>query len=341
MPDPTALPTGSSGKLTPAQRARLGLDAFGDDQLPTPEPAPGAQPAAAPDENATTFDFAAMDPAVAQDPPQTPHLKPAQDAPRLAPVNSNRPTAAVRPATAAAQSREREQRDPGSKAESRLRSEATTVKDRDGMPEVERDRSLLGYGAAWTIFCIVVAIVVSAANITSNPDMGPTPGAFVPAVISIILGWMVVAIGYRVKAWGWLMIIPAVVLLLGPFVYTNWKIGQTETTARALLSSQGAKAEIDIDATSILSSTVNTDAGCFAMIKDRSSGDLRVDVVTYAPATAQQQATMALSPRFARRVPAGGTRVAGRTFSMAGGKLPVVVVDQSAPPIDCAKTTGP
>jgi hypothetical protein len=344
-PDPSALPTGSSGKLTPAQRARLGLDAYGDDQ-PAAGPPQQQQPPGQPpqQESSSTFDFAAMEPPAAAAPepePATPHLAPVQDPPRLAPVQSSRPASALRPATPAGRAKAQDAEESAEDAETLRKREKLSVKDRDGIPEVEKNRTLLGYGVGWSAFCIVVAAIVSAANVTSNPGMGPTPGAFVPAMISIVLGWIVVAIGFRFKAWGYLMIVPAVVLVLGPFVYTNWKINQTKEQTRALLSTEGAKAEIDIDQSSILSSTVNTDAGCFALLKERGSGDLRVDVVTYAPATAQQQATMALAPRFARRVAPGGDRVTQRSFTLAGGKLPVVAIEQELPPIDCAQSTSP
>jgi hypothetical protein len=338
-PEPS-LPTGSTGELSPAQRARLGLDVYGENrpQAPaTPEPTnqgpstlpvPPSEPTISPPASQTTsdFDFAAMD-------PPAPRLAPVNNEPRLAPAEAPR----LQPATAAAQRRQREEEEEKVQRNRRgTRGEEMTVGERDGMPEVERDRSILGYGVAWTAFCLVFAAVVSAVNIGADANLGPTPGAFVPAMISIVLGWIVVAIGYRMTQWGWLMIVPAVVLVLGPFVYTNWRIGQLETETRAYLSSQGGSAAIDVDGGSVLTSTINTDAGCFALVRTRSSGDVRVDVVTAQPATAQQQASMAMAPRFARRVPPGGDRTTQRTFTMAGGKLPVVVVAQSAPPIDCA-----
>lgn len=312
-PQEPALPTGSSGELSPAQRARLGLDSFGAQPA-----APAGQPPAAPSG-------------------PEPALAPVQELPRLAPVG---PAGRVPDAETAA-GRARQQaaaQEPATPQ--RRREEELSVSERDGIAQMERDRSVFGYGVAWTFFCIVVAAVISIANVTSNPDMGPSPGAFAPAMISIVIGWVVVAVGHSMKAWGWLMIVPAVVLILGPFVYTNWRIEQIRGEARGFLSKAGSAAAIDIDSSSILSSTVNTGQGCFALYKQRAGGDTRIDVVTYLPTTAQQQATFALAPRFARRVAPGGTRVTQRSFTMVGGRLPVVPVELATAPIDCASSTG-
>lgn len=336
-PEPS-LPTGSTGELSPAQRARLGLDVYGDDrpaqppaapvdQAPTALPVPDSEPTISPPASQTTsdFDFAAMD-------PPAPRLAPVRSEPRLAPADPSR----LAPATAAAKRQQREEEQAAHANRRGTRGEEMTVGERDGIPEVERDRSILGYGVAWTVFCLLFAAVISTINISADENLGPTPGAFVPAMISIVLGWIVVAAGYRMRQWGWLMIVPAVVLVLGPFVYTNWRISQLETETRAYLSSAASTATIDIDGGNILSSTVNTDEGCFALARTRSSGDVRIDVVTTQPATAQQQASMAMAPRYARRVAPGGDRASQRSFTMSGGKLPVVVLAQSAPPIDCA-----
>lgn len=329
-----SLPTGSSGKLTPAQRARLGLDIYGDDQ-PAQRPAaptPAEQPA-------SDFGFVQMDPRTqAQPAASEPKLAPVQDAPKLAPVRqvNGRVTRDDGPLAPRPDPPDNANAEAGSRGKQREQS----VSDRDGIPEVERDRSILGYGVGWTVFCLLVAVVVSGANVSADAD-GINPSAFVPALVSIALGWIVVAIGYRVRAWGWFMIVPAVVLVLGPFVFTSWQVGKVESSARAFLSPAGASAVIDIDSASILSSTINTAQGCFAMLKDRSNGDVRVDVVTYVPQTAQQQAAMALAPRYARRVQAGGARVAQRSFTLPGGNPPPVVIVQTAPPIDCANSTGP
>lgn len=337
----TALPTPSNGKLTPAQRARLGLDSFGDQPAPQPAGTNGNGSAAASANGADStseFDFAGMDPRLAAAPGPEPQLAPVQAAPKLAPVGTGKPNnPAVTPAGQARQAQAEASADAGS----RRKEQPLTVSERDGIPQMERDRTVLGYGVAWTFFCLFVAAVVSAASLTADANMGPTPSAFVPAMISIVLGWIVVAIGHKSKAWGWFMIVPAVVLVLGPFVYASWHVGKVESEARALLSSAGAQTTIDIDQSSILSGTVNIPGGCFALFQDRSSGDIRVDVVTYAPATAQQQATLALAPRFARRVSAGGDKVYQRSFNMAGGNPPVNAIEQTAPPIDCEGAGAP
>jgi hypothetical protein len=131
------------------------------------------------------------------------------------------------------------------------------------------------------------------------------------------------------------------VLVLGPFFYTSWRLSEIEGQARDYLSSGAAKAGVDIDQSAIVSETINTSQGCFAFTKIRGRGDVTIDVVTYAPTTAQQQATMALSPRFARRVEPGGTRGTQRTFLLEKGTLPVVVRPRATPPIDCANAVTP
>lgn len=338
--DQLGLPTGSSGKLTPAQRARLGLDIYGDDAQQPAQADPPLSPAgAAPSSSeASEFGFSEMGPGESQAAEPAPRLAPVQDTPKLAPVRDVSAKVRVEPATAAGKAAAQES---SSDAGSRRKKDELSVSERDGIPDVERDRTVLGYGVGWTFFCLFVAAVISASNLTANPDMGPTPSAFVPAVISIVLGWIVVAIGHRMKAWGWLMIVPAVVLVLGPFVYSSWQVGKLESSARAYLSPAGQSSSIDIDSATILSGTVNTKQGCFAMLKDRASGDVRIDVVSYLPATAQQQATMAMAPRYARRVPPGGAKATQRTFTLPGGKMPAVAVVQSAPPIDCASASTP
>lgn len=343
-----ALPTNSSGELTPAQRARLGLDIYGDDPPPAPTPisngngnghAPqngnGAVPAPPQAPAPTEFGFTEIDP----------YEEPPAPEPTLAPA-APAPTPKLAPATPAAVRVHRNMTDAmddasSDDAGSSPRREKQTVAERDGIAQMERDRKVLSYGASWTAFCIFVTAAFSFLNVVQGSESGVSPGTFAPAMISIVLGWVVVFVGRNMKNWGWLMLAPAVVLVLGPFFYTSWRIGQLDTVTRAYLSSTAAKAEIDTDAKSVVSETINTSQGCFALTKDRDSGDVRVDVVSYAPATAQQQATMALAPRYARRVPPGGARVANRSFTLAGGTLPVVAATALAPPIDCAQAGAP
>ncbi|MFT4049294.1 MAG: hypothetical protein QM648_05575 [Solirubrobacterales bacterium] len=339
-PAAPGLPVGSTGELTPAQRARLGLDVYGDDPAPAPTPlSPPVQNGSAAQPAATDFGFAEMDPFAAQQQPQ-----PATPEPRLAPVSD---TPKLAPASPAAQPRRvepesEEARDPAAEREARRRAEARTVSERDGIAVMENDRSVFGYGVAWTLFCIIVTAIVSLSNATANPDLGPTPGMFLPAMISIGLGWIVVLLGRSVRSWRLLMIIPAVVLVLGPFYYTSWRVDQLEEAARDYLSAAGADTQIDTDASSILSGTINTSEGCFALTKDRTSGTVRVDVVSYAPLTEQQQANFALAPRYARRVPAGGTTAVARSFTLKSGKLPVQAIQISEATIDCAgPSSGP
>lgn len=328
------LQAGSSGELTPAQRARLGLDSFG--AAPSAPATPPARPAESGD--TSTFEFTAMDPpAAAQQPAASPRLAPVNDTPAFAPAQPS----ALRPATPAAATREAERaREAEAQAAARKRSQLT-VSERDGIPEVERDRSTLGYGVGWTALAIIFTAVISISNISSNPDEGATLGTFVPAMVSIVLAWIIVAIGHRWKSWGWLMIIPAVVLVIGPFFYTSWRVTELENSTRDFLAPSASSVPIDIDASSIISGTVETKNGCYALLQTRDTKDVRVDVVTYLPATAQQHASMALAPRYARRVAAGGPRVAQRSFTFPGGELPINTLELGTAPLDCAAAPAP
>ncbi|MBJ7355529.1 MAG: hypothetical protein JHC98_11955 [Thermoleophilaceae bacterium] len=339
------LPVNSSGELTPAQRARLGLDVYGDPPAPTPisngngnkanaatpepQPAPSAQP--------SEFGFTEIDPFVEPEAPSAPEprLAPAASLPKLAPATP-----------AGTRVRQRTSLDDHDEADdnagSGQRKRKQTIDERDGTPQMDRDRKVLTYGVSWTFFCLFVSAAISFGNIFSSAGEGASPGTFVPALVSILIGWVIVFIARNMGPnWGWLMLIPAVVLVLGPFFYTSWRLGQTEAGARAYLSTTAAKSGIDIDQSTIVSETINTPQGCFAFTKIRESGDVTIDVVTYAPATAQQQATMALAPRFARRVEPGGSRANQRTFVLDKGTLPVVVETRISPPIDCAGASAP
>lgn len=346
------LPTNSSGELTPAQRARLGLDVYGDRSRAAPEaqddrdaaaptsglpaiptpPAPAARSA-----QPTQFGFTEIDPygAPAEQGSAGPRLEPAATIPSVAAVPPG--GAQVRQRTAAD-----DREDPDANAGLRSGTRKQSIDERDGIPQINRDRKVLTYGISWTFFCLFATAAISYANIFAGSGQGASPATFVPAMVSIVIGWVIVFVARNMGPnWGWLMLIPAVVLVIGPFFYTSWRLDQTVSDARAYLSSQAATAEVDIDASTIVSETVNTPQGCFAFTKLLSNSDVMIDVVTYAPATAQQQATMALSPRFARRVQPGGPRASQRTFSMDGGSLPVVVEERLTPPIDCANTSAP
>lgn len=335
----SALPINSTGELTPAQRARLGLDIYGDQPAPEPTPISNGNGSAEQQPESpepTEFGFTEMDPVAV----------PAAPEPKLAPVKAA-PGPKLAPATPAAvrlrTSRDDHEDEEGTgNAASGGKRKKQTVAERDGTAQMDRDRKVLTYGVAWTFFCIFVTAALSFMSVVQGSGGGPTPGTFAPAMISIVLGWVVVFIGRNMGSnWAWMMVVPAVVLVLGPFFYTSWRMGQIENTARTYMSSAAASANVDIDARSIVSETMNTKQGCFALTKDRETGDVRVDVASYAPATAQQQATMALAPRYARRVAPGGARQANRSFTLAKGQLPVVVATRVTAPIDCANAGSP
>jgi hypothetical protein len=335
-----SLPTNKNGKLSPAQRARLGLDIYGDDQPQpaAPEPAPingngnGNGASAAP----TEFGFSEIDPY------QGEVAEPEQPMPRLAPV-SNTPKLA--PATPAAVRIKRDAMvepddEPRSKAGSGTRRNQQTIAERDGIAAMERDRNVLSYGFGWMLFVLFATAAISFSNtFTQSSGHAPGPGPFIPGLISIALGWVIVFAARGMgKNWVWLMLIPAVVLVLGTFFYSSYWVKSVEQSGREYLSTVAVGAEVDVDQKSIVSQTVNNDQGCFALTKDRETNDVRIDVVTYAPSTAQQQATLAMAARYARRVQAGGAKATQRTFRLAKGQPPVVVEGLMTPPIDCEKS---
>lgn len=359
--DPThSLPTNSKGELTPAQRARLGLDVFGEDAqqpqaapepsgpapLPMPDVTPinGAMQAPTPLEPAqasvttsntapSEFGFSQIDP-YSRDPASAQQPEPVADdpTPRLAPVRAavsldNAQRNAAKRGRAVDDDAPRRKRDPAD----------------DGTPELIRDRNVLSYGVAWTFFAMLVTAAISfSSSMTRASGEAAGPGPLVPALISVALGWIIVfaarAIG---KNWGWLMILPAVVLLLGPFAYAKfWSTG-VEDSARAYLSPAGASSLIDVDSSSIVSETINTDRGCFAITRNRNNKDTEVAVVTYVAETARQQADYSLAPRYARRVPAGGAKSTQRVFTFKRGLGPAIVSEAPSAPLDCATSTAP
>jgi hypothetical protein len=295
------LPRNARGELTPAQRARLGLDfeSTGDDPVA---------------------------PFAAQTAEAAPALRPVEDRPRLAPAERT-----PRVNTDRADAREPSKRG----ATARRHGE-------DGFDHVVRDRNVLSYGVAWTAFALTITAIISFnSSISGDPTAGSGPGPLIPGLVSIVLGWVVVIAARAMgKGWRWLIVIPALVLLIGPFVYSSYWANSVADGARSYLSDTGAGAQVDIDATSIISETVNTSRGCFAINRARSSFDTEVQVVTYAPETARQQADYALAPRYAGRIGAGGERATSRVFSFKSGRAPAIVAVPASPPLDCQYSTS-
>ncbi len=343
-----SLPTNKEGKLSPAQRARLGLDVYGDDQPvqngnATNGSAPAAPPPSAPAEPRparpaepapSNFGFTEINPfEQSQEPEAAPRLDPAGDAPKLAPATP-----------AAVHVNRRKEEDGTDNSATRATTREIRHRDADDRPEgyeaIERDRNVFTYGVAWTIFTLMVTMAISFTNtFTQGSGQAPGPGPFIPALLSVLLGWVIVFAARGMgKNWVWLMAIPAAVLVIGPYLYSMWWIKSVEQSGRDYLSTAALSSQIDVDQKSIVSQTINTSQGCFALTRDRETGDTRIDVVTYAPSTAQQQATMAMAARYARRVQAGGAQSTQRAFTLAGGTAPVVVEELLTPPIDCERS---
>lgn len=397
------LPRNSSGELTPAQRARLGLDLEPTSDEPTaqsaaPAPeqappagqplqppsqpeAPRAQPqAAAPAPQAPPAAPAQQPPAAAPRPTPAPQQRPepppepvpaqqqqpgssfdframeqppepgeqfvestpqvASDEPRLAPV-SNQPKLAPARQKAAPSERAAVRRDKPEQQQKR-RPAPQRRETEDDFEHVQRDRNVLTYGIAWTAFAIVITGVIAfTGSMSGDPTASAGPGPLIPGLLSIALGWIVV-IAARAMGSGWwgLMILPAIVLLVGPYVYKNVWAGSVEDAARSYLSTNGSQVLIDVDATSVISATQNTDRGCFAINRTRSNYDTEVSVVTYIPETSRQQADYALAPRYAARIEAGGDRSTYRVFTFKGGRAPAIVTTPSAAPLDCENSVS-
>ncbi|MBI4897696.1 MAG: hypothetical protein HY827_04945 [Actinobacteria bacterium] len=376
------LPRNAKGELTPAQRARLGLDLDPSShdpaaqsaaqaleappagqplQPPSQQSAPRAQPpiAAVPEptgepagENfpaasgeiqqqpGSEFDFRAMELEPNAIEPDVPALQPVEnDAPRLAPVSKSEPRLAPARERTAPSERTTRNHAPDTSAK---RGGTSRRESEDGFEHVTRDRNVLSYGVAWTAFCVVITGVLSfTSNMSGDPTASAGPGPLIPGLLSIALGWIVV-IAARGLGNGWwsLMVLPAVVLIVGPYVYKNVWAGSVEDAARSYLSQAGAAIQIDVDATSVVSATKNTSRGCFAINRTRKNYDTEIAVVTFQPETSRQQADYSLAPRYAGRIETGGERSTYRVFTFRGGRAPAIVTTPAAPPLDCANSTS-
>lgn len=298
---------------------------------------PAAESAPAQQQPGSSFDFRAMEHPEVQS--AEPALKPASDEPKLAPVSSEPKLAPARQ-KAAPSERATVRRDRPAAQPTRKAASQNQPGEDDEFTHVKRDRNVLTYGVAWTAFCVVVTgIVAFTSSMSGDPTASAGPGPLIPGLLAIAMGWIVV-IAARAMGSGWwgLMIVPAIVLFVGPYVYKNVWAGSVEDAARSYLSTNGADILIDVDATSVISATKNTDRGCFAINRTRKNYDTEISVVTYTPETARQQADYVLAPRYAARIEAGGDRAMYRVFSFKGGRAPAIVATPTSPPLDCENT---
>lgn len=315
-----------------------------------PEPASPEQPV--PDQPAgTSFDFRAMDaesggaeapPVESQAAAEPVRLRPVSDQPRLKPVSDSGPKLApVRRPAASASPRGGVQLPAAAKVQQRRSQTRRQGQDED-FEEIKRDRNVLTYGVAWSAFAIVMTGAIAfTSSMSGDPAASAGPGPLIPGLLSIALGWVIV-IAARGMGNGWwsLMLIPAVVLLVGPYVYKNYWAGNVERAAHSYLSNFGTGVLIDVDATSVVSETVNTDRGCFSINRTRKNNDTEVAVSTYQAETARQQADYALAPRYAGRIAAGGERSLHRVFTFKGGRAPAIVSTPTTAPLDCKNSTS-
>ncbi|MFY9489058.1 MAG: hypothetical protein WAP35_10255 [Solirubrobacterales bacterium] len=352
-PQHLTLSAKSNGELTPAQRARLGLDINPAEPEPQPaepqQPVPAARPQpvaqapplaaaaepvpAAAQAEPTDFDFRAMEaepePEVAPLVEATETFAPIAEQPRLAPVRQHTGAGDRAPAEHAPETRRK------TNAERRAEHLET-------FEDVKHDRNILTYGVAWTAFSIAVTAVIGfTANMGGDPAAAAGPGPMIPGIASIVMGWVVVVASRPLgRYWGVMMLIPALVLIAGPYVYKNFWAGSVEDAAHSYLSVRGTNSSIDVDATSVVSETVNTERGCFSINRVRSSNDTEVAVVTYVAETARQQADYALAPRYAGRIEAGGERAVNRVFTFKGGRAPAIVSTPGVAPLDCKNSVS-
>jgi hypothetical protein len=316
---PAAAPVDES-KLSPAQRARMGLDSAPAEERQRPPSPPPSSPAP-------------REPAAQAQPPPLPEPRLAPVSQPVAPADRQRgdpaaPRERVQPASAPAASAQ-------AAAPQRARSEET-------YEHVRRDRNVLSYGFAWTAFAFVVAAAIAFTNsMSGDSTTAAGPGPMMPTLISIGIGWSVVLASRALgKYWYTLMILPALVLFIGPYAYHGYWANGVETSARSYLSNMGTDVLIDIDNTSIISETVNSERGCFAITRERATKTTVVSVVTYASDTARQQADFSMAPRFAGRIEVGGERSSHRQFTFQNGLAPPTVTTPEVAPLDCEHSTS-
>ncbi|MBJ7347928.1 MAG: hypothetical protein JHC87_05070, partial [Thermoleophilaceae bacterium] len=206
--------------------------------------------------------------------------------------------------------------------------------------EISRERLVIAAAISWTVFALVVAIIITFVNGTSGnafTDLGPGP--FPAAFVSIVCAWLIVLSARMLgRTWPAWYIVPLLVLVVGPVVNNRlWQSGQT-SAARAYLSAAGQSVMVDVDPVSLTSATVTTPNGCFAVVQARSTRDTTVSVESSSAQTARQHANTALAPRFAARIESGGTASKSHVFLFQRGQAPPVVSAPNKPPLDCAIT---
>ncbi len=206
----------------------------------------------------------------------------------------------------------------------------------DEPDEFRESRNNLTVAVSFTIFALVTAMAMTIATQFSANTAGGGSGTLLVALAAIALAWTI-SIGHRLlgRYWGAWYLVPLTVLLLGPSLSGMlWQHNQ-EALARSYLSAGGQATMIDADTNTIASTTIYTPNGCFSILRDRNTKETSVLAASATPQTARQHADMALAPRFAARIAAGGATSTGRIFFFDNGQGPPRVDTPEQPPLDC------
>lgn len=317
----------ATARQSAAAAARAGTLAF---------PQPGAQPQpAAPQQPAAPAPPAATPQPTP--PPQPVAPQPLAQQPAMQPVAPQPPPVAAQPTL-------RAPNQPVAPAERSAAAIAPAAGPVPAALEPEyaaeglvRQRTNLTAAASFTLVALIVAMGMTYAFGTSQDTsagvgMNPWPATFA----AIGLAWAI-SIAHRILGSWWpaYYLLPVALLISGPLLYASyWQTGQ-EDLARSYLGAAGKEALIDVDAVALTSATIKTADGCFALVRERDTGNTTVSVATATPSTARQHADLSLAPRFAGRVTAGGDRAASRIFVFRAGQGPPDVQVPEQPALDC------
>jgi hypothetical protein len=332
-PSPAPLPVDPPDRDAPAEPAPSNVT-----PLPLPVPPQPARPATDPQQPAAQPTGAQAEPADAQPHDQTPP----GDEPALAPAASPEPQLAPVGRPAQPQAPQAPLPAAGPQAVESLSGPTATrtSRERDEDPHnlLVESRNNMTIAVSFTIFALVVAMVMMlGSQYSTNPAGSDGSGTILATIAAIGVAWAI-ALGNRLlgRFWYVALIVPLAILLIGPMISGMLWLNNQEALAHSYLSPAGQTALIDADENTLASTAVSTPEGCFTFVRDRSTKETTVLAAGKQPGTARQHADMALAPRFAAHIPAGGAASAGHIFYFDGGNGPPRVETPDNPPLDCA-----
>jgi hypothetical protein len=330
-------PDAAAPRVRPSSRPPAPLPVDGPPSNVTPLPLPAdAAPAPLPTPQAEP-----QQPTPPPEPMQPTQPAPAQPAapePRLAPVS--RPASGTQPTGDSMVPTSASATPAGNSVEALsgpTAVRAAAAEQSNPEQELTQGRNNLTAAVTFTIFAIVVAMAMTfATQYSTNPAGSDGSGTLLATFVSIGLAWTI-SLGHRLLGRFWLAwyLVPVVILLLGPFISGVLWMRNQEALARSYLSPAGSDALIDADSNTLASTTVYAKQGCFTLVRNRETKETTVMAASRTPATARQHADMALAPRFAAHVPAGGPTTAGHVFIFPDGTGPPRVEAPEQAPLDC------